>query len=133
MPEQAATILSQELPPLPSQYQRDILVENVILSRADLIELFALVENKTNDARKIQIDFENPEHFESREQIEKDLKKFFRIKYNIYDSNKNSISGSDSPNIESGDFPDDIYSVFLSNSELFKSIAGGRAAIITLT
>jgi len=111
---------------LPSRYRRDIRVENVILNQTDLVNLISIIQNKTNDAQRLHIKSIGPASLDEQKELEEDIQRVFRISYNIMDFEDNSFSGYDTINTNSGDFPDKIKSVYISNSEAFKEAANGR-------
>lgn len=123
LPPDKSTAL-QEPQVLPQQFRRDIILENVVLDRDDLEALFKLIGAKTEDARKIQVQFENPELFKSEDEIKELVSKYFLVTYRIR-SEKTSIAGHGIPDFEQGNLPTDLVSVYISNSETFAEVANG--------
>lgn len=126
MEDQDPVTLPQEPAALPMEYRRDIRIENVVLDRTDIVNLMSLVQSKTNDAQELQFATENEALFESREKLEEEVRRVFRINYNIHDFKDNMLSGYDVINLDTGGIPENIKSVYISNINAFKTAASGR-------
>lgn len=102
------------------QYRRDITLQNVALSAADLSAFTNLIIEVNERAKKLEIARADPGKFESDEDAQRQADEFMPVEYRYTDQMGDSIQGLGELDSETADFPNDMASFYISNTSFPK-------------
>lgn len=108
--------LSVEQPVSVPQYRRDLHPTNLVLSANDLKEFCELLAEVNERAKEIEYSRLNLSNFESAEIARQRVKEAMPIEYDYRARNGDSVKGLGIPRTEERAFPEDLRSLFASNS-----------------
>jgi hypothetical protein len=99
------------------EFRRDIFPTNIILSAQDILELFRIISHANEASIRLEIQ-SIKDVDDARENKINNIKSLMKIEYSIMASGGDNIRGIDVP--EYSDFPDDLNTVYISNSDFAK-------------
>jgi hypothetical protein len=101
-------------------YRRDIKVNAASLGKEDLKRLFSIVQAQLDKAVDIQIANTDPNLFNDFDAVKQEIRRVFVVYYSINKKMGDAVSGYGIPDFDSGAFPEQIETLFLSTKSTFE-------------
>jgi hypothetical protein len=105
-------------------YRRDIKVNEASLNKEDLKRLFSIIQTRLDKAVDIQIVNTNPDLFNDFEAAKEEIRRAFVMYYSTNKKMGDTVSGYDTPDLDSSTFPEQLANLFLSTKSTFEIHAG---------
>ena len=98
------------------QFRRDFNPTNFVLSADDLLEFCELLQDINARAREIELSRLDHAQFKDADEANERVNQFVVLEYNYRAQNGDSVQGLGLPDTKERTFPDDLFSIYVSNA-----------------